>query len=189
METTQVLGLITGILFGFALHRAGFSRCGLVMRGLAFRDFTMLKVMLTAIAVGMIGAAVLATFFPDYAHLKIKSLHVWGVLLGGLVFGIGMAIAGYCPGTALVGLGGGVRDGMLAVFGGLLGALAFILVYPVLEPRLIEPLNLGKLTLHEVLGLPYLAVALPMAALLVGIVVWLHRIETKAQATAGQDQC
>jgi uncharacterized membrane protein YedE/YeeE len=189
METTQILGLITGILFGFALHRAGFSRCGLVMRGLAFRDFTMLKVMLTAIAVGMIGAAVLATFLPDYAHLKIKPLYVWGVLLGGLIFGVGMAIAGYCPGTALVGLGAGVRDGMLAVLGGLLGAFVFIVVYPVLEPWLIEPLNLGKLTLHEVLGLPYLPVALLMAALLIGIIVWLNRIETKTQATARQDQC
>ena len=105
MDKTQLLGLLTGVLFGFALHRAGFSRCGLVMRGLAFRDFTMLKVMLTAIAVGMVGAAVLATFAPDVAHLKIKSLYVWGVLVGGLVFGVGMAIAGYCPGTALVEIG------------------------------------------------------------------------------------
>jgi uncharacterized membrane protein YedE/YeeE len=144
MDKTQLLGLLTGVLFGFALHRAGFSRCGLVMRGLAFRDFTMLKVMLTAIAVGMVGAAVLATFAPDVAHLKIKSLYVWGVLVGGLVFGVGMAIAGYCPGTALVGLGGGVRDGLLAVAGGLLGAFAFILAYPTLEPILIQPLDLGQ---------------------------------------------
>lgn len=180
METTQILGLITGIMFGFALHRAGFSRCGLVMRGLAFRDFTMLKVMLTAIAVGMVGAALLATFAPEYAHLKVKSLYVWGVLVGGLIFGVGMAIAGYCPGTALIGLGGGVRDGLLAVLGGLLGALAFIFAYPVLEPILIQPLDLGKLTLHETLGLPYLPTALVMAALLAGVVFWLNKLEAKA---------
>ena len=177
MDKTQLLGLLTGVLFGFALHRAGFSRCGL-----AFRDFTMLKVMLTAIAVGMVGAAVLATFAPDVAHLKIKSLYVWGVLVGGLVFGVGMAIAGYCPGTALVGLGGGVRDGLLAVAGGLLGAFAFILAYPTLEPILIQPLDLGKLTLHETLRLPYLPTALAVAAMLGGIVVWLNRLEAKARA-------
>jgi len=182
MDKTQLLGLLTGVLFGFALHRAGFSRCGLVMRGLAFRDFTMLKVMLTAIAVGMVGAAVLATFAPDVAHLKIKSLYVWGVLVGGLVFGVGMAIAGYCPGTALVGLGGGVRDGLLAVAGGLLGAFAFILAYPTLEPILIQPLDLGKLTLHETMRLPYLPTALAVAAMLGGVVVWLHRLEAKARA-------
>lgn len=180
METTQILGLITGIMFGFALHRAGFSRCGLVMRGLAFRDFTMLKVMLTAIAVGMVGAALLATFAPEHAHLKVKSLYVWGVLVGGLIFGVGMAIAGYCPGTALIGLGGGVRDGLLAVLGGLLGALAFIFAYPVLEPILIQPLDLGKLTLHETLGLPYLPTALVMAALLAAVVFWLNKLEAKA---------
>lgn len=179
METTQILGLITGVLFGFALHRVGFSRCGIVMRGLAFKDFTMLKVMLTAIMVGMVGAAVLATFFPEYAHLKVKPLYVWGMVLGGLIFGVGMAIAGYCPGTALVGLGGGVRDGLLAVLGGLTGALVFILVYPALEPILIKPMNLGKLTLHEVLGVPYLAAALVMAVLLAGIIAWLNRLESR----------
>ncbi len=181
MDTTQVLGLITGLMFGFALHRAGFSRCGLVMRGLAFRDFTMLKVMLTAIAVGMVGAATLATFAPDHAHLKVKSLYVWGVLAGGLLFGVGMAVAGYCPGTALIGLGSGVRDGLLAVLGGLLGAFAFILAYPTLEPMLIQPLDLGKLTLHEKLGLPYLPTALVMAALLGGVVFWLNRLEARAR--------
>lgn len=180
METTQILGLLTGIAFGFALHRAGFSRCGIVMRGLAFRDFTMLKVMLTAISVGMVGAAVLATFAPDYAHLKVKSLYVWGVLVGGLIFGVGMAVAGFCPGTALVGLGGRTRDGLLAVLGGLTGAFVFILAYPALEPVLIKPMELGKLTLHEVLGVPYLAVALVVAAMLVGIIVWLNRLEAKA---------
>lgn len=179
METTQILGLLTGVLFGFALHRAGFSRCGIVMRGLAFKDFTMLKVMLTAITVGMVGAAVLATFFPEYAHLKVKPLYVGGVVLGGLIFGVGMAIAGYCPGTALVGLGGGLRDGLLAVLGGLTGALAFILVYPALEPVLIKPTDLGKLTLHEVLGVPHLGVALGMAALLAGIIAWLSRLESR----------
>jgi uncharacterized membrane protein YedE/YeeE len=182
METVQILGLITGVLFGFALHRAGFSRCGLVMRGLAFRDFTMLKVMLTAIAVGMVGAAALATFAPDYAHLKVKSLYVWGVLVGGLIFGVGMAIAGYCPGTALIGLGGGVRDGLLAVAGGLLGAFAFILAYPALEPLLIKPLDLGKLTLHEMLGLPYLPAAIVVATVLGAIVLWLNRLEARARA-------
>jgi len=182
MDKTQLLGLITGVLFGFALHRAGFSRCGLVMRGLAFRDFTLLKVMLTAIAVGMVGAAALATFAPDMAHLKVKSLYVWSVLAGGLVFGVGMAIAGYCPGTALVGLGSGVRDGLLAVAGGLLGAFAFILAYPALEPTLIQPMDLGKRTLHETLRLPYLPTALAVAAMLGGIVVWLNRLEAKARA-------
>lgn len=179
METTQILGLLTGVLFGFALHRAGFSRCGIVMRGLAFKDFTMLKVMLTAILVGMVGAAVLATFFPEYAHLKVKPLYVGGVVFGGLIFGVGMAIAGYCPGTALVGLGGGVREGLLAVLGGLTGALVFILVYPALEPVLIKPMDLGKLTLHEVLGVPHLVAALVMAALLAGIIAWLGRLESR----------
>lgn len=183
MGIEHLLGLITGILFGFALHRAGFSRCTLVMRGLALRDFTMLKVMLTAIAIGMVGAAVLAAYFPEHAHLKVKPLYVWGVLVGGLIFGTGMALAGYCPGTALVGLGSGIREGIFAVLGGLAGAFVFILAYPALEPLLIRPLDFGKITLHEVLGIGNLPVALVIAAILAGIVVWLNRLEAKAQQT------
>ncbi len=179
MDTKMILGLGTGVLFGFALHRAGFSRCGIVMRGLALREFTMLKVMLTAIAVGMVGAAVLATFFPDYAHLKVKPLYVGGIIVGGLIFGVGMSIAGYCPGTALVGLGGGIRDGALAVMGAMLGSFAFILAYPTLEPVLIKPMDFGKVTLHEVLGLPHLMVALVMASLLMGLVFWLNRLDAQ----------
>jgi hypothetical protein len=68
------------------------------------------------------------------------------------------------------------------VAGGLLGAFAFILAYPALEPLLIKPLDLGKLTLHEMLGLPYLPAAIVVATVLGAIVLWLNRLEARARA-------
>ncbi|MFQ3611986.1 MAG: hypothetical protein SNJ72_10895 [Fimbriimonadales bacterium] len=79
----------------------------------------------------------------------------------------------------LVGLGGGVRDGALAVLGAMLGSLAFIFAYPALEPVLIKPMDFGKVTLHEVLGLPHLMVALVIASLLMGLVFWLNRLDAQ----------
>jgi len=184
MSGTLLLGLVTGIGFGFALHRAGFSRCNLVQRGLWLRDFTMLKVMLTAIIVGMIGAHVLAELSLGLVHFKVKPLYVLGVIAGGLIFGIGMALGGYCPGTAVVGLGSGIGEGLMAVLGGLAGALAFIFAYPILKPIFIEKMNFGKLTIPSILGLPVLPTALAFAISLAAMMWWLTRLERKAKTVA-----
>lgn len=178
--TTLILGLVTGIGFGFALQRAGFSRCNIVHRGLWFKDFTMLKVMLTAIVLGLLGAHLLGALAPDLVHFKVKPLYLWGVITGGLIFGVGIALGGYCPGTAVVGLGSGVGEGISAVVGGLAGAVVFIFAYPVLKPILIEPANLGKVTIPSILGLSVLPTALVFAVLLVGVIFWLTRIEQGA---------
>ncbi|HWP37397.1 MAG TPA: YeeE/YedE thiosulfate transporter family protein [Gemmatimonadales bacterium] len=184
-----LLGLLTGLGFGFALQRAGFSRCGTVQRGLWLRDFTMLKVMVTAIVVGMVGAYLLGAFAPAAAHFKVKPVLLWAQLVGGALFGVGMAFGGYCPGTAVVGLGARVGEGAAAVAGGLLGALAFIFAYPALKPLFVERGDLGKLTIPGVLGLPPLAVALG-AALLLSAALWgLVRIERRgAEREAGASQ-
>lgn len=174
---TLILGLVTGIGFGFALQRAGFSRCNIVHRGLWFKDFTMVKVMLTAIVVGLLGAYLIGAVTPDLVHFKVKPLYLWGVIVGGLIFGVGIALGGYCPGTAVVGLGSGVGEGIAAVVGGLAGALAFIFAYPMLKPIFIEPANLGKVTIPSVLNFPALPTALVFAVLLAGVIVGLTRKE------------
>lgn len=179
---TLALGLITGVGFGFALQRAGFSRCNLVQRGLWLRDFTMLKVMLTAIIVGLVGAHLLAAVAPDLAHFKVKSLYLYGVVAGGLIFGVGMSLAGYCPGTAMIGLGSGIGEGLLAVAGGLVGAAAFIFAFPALKPIFFDPADFGKLTIPGILGVPALPTALIFAALLIGVIWGLTRLEQRSAA-------
>ncbi len=181
--STVVLGLVTGLAFGFALQRAGFSRCNIVQRGLWLRDFTMLKVMLTAIVVGLVGSVVIDALAPGAVHFKVKSLYVAGVAAGGLLFGIGIAIGGYCPGTAIVGTASGVGEGIATLLGGLIGALAFIFAYPALKPLFFETANLGKVTLPSVLGVPPLLAALVVAAALWGVIVWLVRLERAPHAT------
>lgn len=178
---TLILGLITGIVFGFALHRAGFSRCNIVHRSLWLKDLTMLKVMLTAIIVGTIGTHILWALAPEVAHFKVKPLYLWGVTLGGLIFGIGIALGGYCPGTAVVGLGSGIGEGVLAVLGGLVGALVFIFAYPLFKPIFIETSNFGKITIPSILGSPVLSTALIWAVLLTTALWWLTRIERREE--------
>lgn len=177
---TLVLGLVTGLGFGYVLQRAGFARCSMIQRGLWLRDFTLLKLMLTAIVVGLVGAYALSAISPDLIHFKVKPLYVWGVVLGGVIFGAGMALAGFCPGTAIVGMGIGAGEGIAAIVGGLLAALAFIFAYPTLKPVLMDRANLGPLTIPSVLGLPGLPTALAFGALLAGVIWGLSWFERRS---------
>jgi hypothetical protein len=77
-----------------------------------------------------------------------------------LIFGAGFAIGGYCPGTCVVGIAEGRRDGWVALLGGIFGALVFTLVFPFIEASLIKPYSYGKITWGDVLHVPTGGIAL-----------------------------
>ncbi|ABS27529.1 YeeE/YedE thiosulfate transporter family protein [Anaeromyxobacter sp. Fw109-5] len=146
-----LVSLALGVAFGAILQRVQASSPDRIIGTLTLRDLTILKFMLLAIGVGAIGIGGLAAL--GLAHLKVKALTLVAVAVGGLVFGAGFAIGGYCPGTCLVGAAEGRKDALFTIVGGLAGALVFALVYPALKPVLIEPLSLGSPTLAELSGL------------------------------------
>jgi uncharacterized protein len=142
-------GALTGLLFGFLLQRAGVTRSTTIVNQFLLRDFTVLKVMLTAIVVGSIGIYAMLDL-GMLKTLQVRPATIYGVLMGGGIFGIGMAIAGYCPGTALAAIGDGKRDAKYVVLGGFLGAAIYAEVHPWFEQNINAALNLGKVTLADV---------------------------------------
>jgi hypothetical protein len=183
-----LLGALTGAAFGAVLAASGLSNPRLIIGMLRLKDLRLLKLLVTAIAAGILGVAVLDAL--GAAHLAVKPLHVLAVLSGGVVFGIGFAISGYCPGTSLAAAAEGRRDALFAVAGGLLGTAAFAFSYAWLRPLLVEPLSFGAPTVHSWLGVPALVVALPMGVF-AAWVIWLWRAaarrEERAGKRAGQD--
>ena len=173
-----MLGCITGLVFGFLLQKGGVTRYNVIVNQFRFKDFTVLKTMLTAIVVGAIGI---------YAMLQlgmIKGLQVKGAELamngiGGLIFGVGMVLLGYCPGTALAAVGQGSRDAMVGILGALVGAAIYAEVYPLLA-RTLQPIgNLGKITFADAAhASPWWFIA-ALAAASVGLFVWLERRERR----------
>ena len=163
-----LLGFAIGMAFGAVLQLGGASSYRKIMDMLLLRDLTILKMILTAIAVGLIGIQTLD--LVGLAHMDVKATYVAGILLAGTLFGIGFALAGYCPGTGVVAAAEGKRDALFVVAGGLVGALAYALVHPALT-SLLDVGAFGPITVPGVLGLPALAVALPLAAV-IGIAVW-----------------
>lgn len=172
-----VYALLVGIVMGVLIQRVGASNPRMILASLRLEDLTIIKFMATTIAVGMIGVYALGRVMP--MHFDIKPTYVLGVLAGGLIFGVGFAIGGYCPGTCVVGLGERRRDALFALLGGIVGALGFTLLYRALEAPLIKPLNYGKITLADVLHAPPLVVAVLVAAIFATVVSLLPTIRVR----------
>ena len=96
-------GAVTGILFGFFMQKAQVIRYDRQLAALRLRDMTIVKFMLTTILVAMVGIYLL--FDLGLIKLSVKPLILGGNVLGGLIFGIGWGIVGYCPATAMGALG------------------------------------------------------------------------------------
>ena len=154
--------LLVGVAMGALIQRVGASSPRMILASLRLEDLTIIKFIATTIAVGTVVAYLLSLWMP--MHFDIKPTYVIGVALGGLIFGVGFAVAGYCPGPCVVGIGEGRRDALAALLGGVFGALVFTLVYTLIEGALIKPMNYGKITLASVLHLPAVVVAVGLAA-------------------------
>lgn len=146
-------GAVTGLIFGFLLQKARVTRADVIIAQFLLRDYTVMKVILTAIVVGSIGIYGMLNMGMIPA-LSIKPAFLYANALGGLIFGVGMAILGYCPGTALAAIGDGSRDAIAGVLGGVTGAALFAELYPLLSSRLIDVYNLGSVSLPEITGIP-----------------------------------
>lgn len=165
-----LLGLVTGIAFGYILQNVGVARCGCIFDALNLRNLKAVKMMMTAVAVGSL--IVYPANALGWVTISGKTLYILALVAGGALFGAGFALAGYCPGTALAAFGAGRREVVPVIAGGLVGALAYAVAYPVLEPLLIRPLNFGRVSLPALLGTPALGTGLVFAGILL-VVVWL----------------
>lgn len=165
---TLTYGLLVGIVMGALIQRVGASSPKMILASLRLEDLTIIKFMATTIAVGTVVTYLLSLGMP--MHFDVKPTYVIGVALGGLIFGAGFAIGGFCPGTCVVGIAEGRKDGFVALVGGIAGALVFSLVYSLIETPLIKPLAFGKITWADVLHVPSVLVAVVFGAILLAAV-------------------
>lgn len=171
---TLLLGLLTGIFFGFFLQKGQALRYDRQLGMLRFRDFTILKLMASAILVGMVGVH----FFVDmgWGKLSVKPTVLGANIPGGLLFGLGWGMLGYCPGTAVGATGEGRWDAFWGgILGMLVGAALFAEVYPALRDNLLKWGDLGKIRIPEILGASPWFVILALWIVLVTFLVLIER--------------
>lgn len=148
--TKLLLGLLTGFLFGVLLQKGQATKYQVIMGQFLLKNWTVVKIMATAVIVGSVGVYALVSL--GAASLSIKPAAFGGILLGGLLFGVGLAIFGLCPGTSVAACGEGHRDAVFGVVGMLFGAGAYVAFYPALKKVAQGLGDWGKVTLADVTG-------------------------------------
>lgn len=143
-------GLVTGILFGILMQRSEVIRYDRQVGAVRLVDMTIIRFMLSAILVGTVGIYQLREL--GMIELSVKGTVVGTNVAGGLVFGAGWALLGYCPGTAAGALGEGRIDALVGMAGMLAGAMIFAEAYPYTQTGFLALGNYGRITLPDVLG-------------------------------------
>ncbi|MBI1373269.1 MAG: YeeE/YedE family protein [Phycisphaera sp.] len=144
------LGLVTGIVFGVLLQRARVTRYATIVGQFLWKDHTVIKTMLTAVAVGSVGVYAMHQMWDVPLH--VKAAEILAVSVGGVIFGVGMALLGYCPGTGMAAIGEGSRHAIPGVIGMLTGAAIYAEVYPWFKAHVLPVANLGKVTFADITG-------------------------------------
>ena len=177
-----LIGLATGIVFGFALEKSRVFEPGVIVGQMQLRNFLMLKIFLAAVITGLIVLAVMNGMFG--VKLSLKPLLFKADIIGGLILGAGIALAGACPGTTLAQIGAGYRDAIFILFGGIAGALT----YGYFDAPIItffaekgEKVGFGQL-----LGMPFWMAAIAFA-LLLAAVLWALETRQSWRSETGAD--
>jgi hypothetical protein len=169
-----IWGLVFGIIFGFLLQKGGATKYDVIIGQLLLTDFTVLKIMLSAVLTGMIGIYLMKTL--GWVELSLKSGSMGSNVIGGLIFGAGFAVLGYCPGTIAGAIGNGFLDALVGGLAGMvIGSGIFAALYPRLKGGILRKGDFGKLTLPQLFRVNDWAVVVPVAVLIFLLLTGLER--------------
>lgn len=172
-QSPLIWGLAFGVVFGFLLQKGGVTKFDVIVGQLLLEDFTVLKIILTAVVTGMLGIYLMKNL--GWVELYPKS-GSWGMnVIGGLIFGVGFAMLGYCPGTIAGAIGNGYLDALVGGLAGIwIGSGLFAALYPKLNQGILKWGYFGDVTLPKLLKVNDWIVVLPVAALIILILVWME---------------
>jgi len=169
-------GLGFGILFGFLLHKGGATKYDVIVGQLLLTDFTVVKIMLSAVATGMIGIYFMKSL--GWIKLSLKSGSVGKNVIGALIFGVGFAVLGYCPGTIAGAIGNGYLDAITGGLAGIvLGTWIFAVMYPKLKDGIMKKGDFGDITIPRLLKVNDWVVVVPAVTLIVLLLFWIEKAD------------
>jgi len=160
-----IYGLITGVLFGILLQRAEILRYDRQVGALRLMDMTIFKFMLSAIVVGSVGVYLMKDL--GLIKLSLKATSIGAQVVGGLMFGIGWALLGYCPGTAGGALGEGRIDAIWGILGMLFGAAVHAFAYSFLKTQVVGIGSFGKISMPQILDVNHWIIIITFGAIVV----------------------
>ena len=167
-------GFFFGIIFGFLLQKGGVTKYDVIIGQLLLEDFTVVKIMLTAVVTGTVGLHLMKGL--GWVQLKPKS-GSWGKnAVGGLIFGLGFAVLGYCPGTIAGAIGNGYLDAAVGGLSGIIiGSWLLAAVYPGIKEGIWKKGFFGDVTLPQLLKVNEWVVIVPLSILLIAAMYLMER--------------
>ena len=173
------LAVVLGFGFGFCLERAGFGSARKLTAVFYFYDMAVVKVMFSAIVTAMVGLFALSAIGTlNLAELYLEPTSLAAQALGGLVFGAGFIMGGYCPGTAIAAIATGRKDGLAFALGMLAGVYAYAELTPGIETW-IKATAQGEMTLPSITGVSMGWFALAFVAFLLFAAWGMGRLEDR----------
>lgn len=178
VATDLAIAVALGFGFGFCLERAGFGSARKLTAVFYLFDMSVVKVMLTAIVTCMAGIALLsAVGAVDVSEFYVEPTAIPAQVLGGLLFGAGFIVGGYCPGTSIAAIATGRKDGLSFALGMLAGVWSFAEVTPGIEGW-IRSVSQGELLLPALTGVGMIWWAAAFSLVLLAAsrgMAWLER--------------
>ncbi len=159
--TEVMLGLFSGIAFGFVIQRAGATSADEMARAHLMMNGRIPMFMVSTVAIAALGLAGMQAV--GVGRISVLPTSIVATGLGAVIFGVGWGISGYCPGTCWAAAGEGRMDAIFALLGGLAGTAVFAQLHETLIPLLYGPTNIGRLSLADWLGRPLGAFVLAIA--------------------------
>ncbi|MEJ2696876.1 MAG: YeeE/YedE thiosulfate transporter family protein [Candidatus Sulfobium sp.] len=173
--------LIIGIFFGLFLERGGLGDPHKLTGVFYLTDFTVPKVMFTAIVVAAAGLYALSDFgLIAMGRVWIVPTFFWPQIVGGAIFGVGFVVCGYCPGTAVAGFASGRMDALVTLAGITAGSLVFAVVYPYIEAFYISS-SMGKTVLPAIFKAGHWVVIAVLAGLAVAMFLLMEIFEKRSR--------
>ncbi len=173
MNPALILGVLTGVAFGFLLQKARVLRFDRQVGAMLLRDMTILKFMLSAIIVGMTGITALSE--AGLIALSHKAMNSGALIVGGALFGCGWALMGFCSGTSMCAIGEGRCHAFFALLGMLDGAAIYAEIYPFIKTTVLSWHDAGKISLPSVLGVSPWSVVSIMWIASVCLFIWFEK--------------
>lgn len=174
------LAIIFGIAFGFIMQRVGALEYENIINALRLKDLTIPKFMLLSVTITSVGVFSLRSL--GLVSLDLIMYNPVANIIGGLIFGVGFAFAGYCPGTSIGAMGEGKRDAVFTVLGGIAGVLTYTLLqqYAGISTAAYD---MGKISLADLIHLDSFSLSIVYSILLASVIFMIDRLEQKRQNT------